>query len=239
MANTDLNSQTHEFLGWLQEWTSKLPRAEIADASRTAVIVVDMVNGFCKTGNLASERIGNLIPNVVRMLEEAYSAGTSRFLIAEDTHREDDREFIAFPPHCISGTGEETTVDEIRSLPFANNFTYISKPTVNVCVATDICDRIGRMLDEGIDTFVIVGDCTDLCVYQAASQIRMQTNAANQPARALIPADAVDTYDLPVSTAKGAGALPHPGELTHRLFLYHMALIGCEVVSSVIWSRTR
>jgi hypothetical protein len=44
----------------------------------------------------------------------------------------------------------------------------------------------------------------------------------------------VDTYELPVDTAKELGAFPHHGGLLHLVFLYHMALNGVKVVASVI-----
>jgi hypothetical protein len=44
----------------------------------------------------------------------------------------------------------------------------------------------------------------------------------------------VDTYDLPVETAKQIGAVPHAGDLLHLIFLYSMMLNGVEVVRSIL-----
>jgi hypothetical protein len=49
--------------------------------------------------------------------------------------------------------------------------------------------------------------------------------------RVVVPADGVQTYDMPVETALQLGALPHDGDLLHRIFLYSMALNGIEVVA--------
>jgi hypothetical protein len=43
----------------------------------------------------------------------------------------------------------------------------------------------------------------------------------------------VDTYDMSVSTATQIGANPHGADLLHAVFLYHMALNGVEVFSSL------
>ncbi len=51
--------------------------------------------------------------------------------------------------------------------------------------------------------------------------------------RVIVPAECVDTYDVPVDTARTLGILPHPGDLIHLLFLYHMAVNGVEIVASV------
>lgn len=233
MASAAAMASDTRFLAWLEEWRYGLGIARIERPERAAVVVVDMVNGFCRTGNLASERVGGLIAPVVRVLDEAHTAGVRDFLIAEDTHRPNDREFGAFPPHCIRGSGEERTVEEIRSLPFSSAFRYFPKPSINISVGTDMDERLGELLNGGTEAFVVVGDCTDLCVYQAATHLRFLANARDADARVIVPTSAVDTYDVPVGA--GTDGLPHPGDLLHGVFLYHMALLGCEVVAGVAW----
>ena len=49
----------------------------------------------------------------------------------------------------------------------------------------------------------------------------------------IVPANCVDTYDLPLEAAKQIGALPHDAGLLHPLFLYHMALNGASVVKAI------
>jgi hypothetical protein len=79
-------------------------------------------------------------------------------------------------------------------------------------------------LGSGVRDFIVVGNCTDLCVYQAAMQLKMRFNGAGWYTRSVIvPADCVQTYD----------ALGHPGDQMHDVFLRHMALNGIEVVTSI------
>ena len=49
----------------------------------------------------------------------------------------------------------------------------------------------------------------------------------------MVPVDGVDTYDLPVETARSIGAVPHPADLLHLVFLYSLMLNGVEVVRSI------
>lgn len=223
------------FLEWLRAWQQELRTAVVEQPEEAALVVVDMVNGFCKWGQLSSGRIGSLIPGVVELLNSAHLAGVRHYLVAEDTHRPGDPEFAAFPRHCVRGSGEEETVDEIRSLPFASSFRYFDKPTLSMTIDTSAEEAIERLLGVGITTFVLAGDCTDLCVYQSAAFLRLKANAREVPARVIVPAAHVDTYDLPLGSAP-AGVLPHPGDLIHKIFLYHLALLGCEVVKDVVWS---
>jgi hypothetical protein len=64
--------------------------------------------------------------------------------------------------------------------------------------------------------------------------LRLRANVLGlRQVRVIVPADCVQTYDLPVETAQELGALPHDGDLLHRVFLYHMALNGIEVVAQL------
>ncbi len=159
-----LIEQNHAFLAWLVEWEQGLPALRWADLvaqippERIGVFCVDMNNGFCHAGNLASPRVHALIPAVRRLFEEAHRGGVRQFVLPQDTHR---------------------------------------------------------------------------CVHQLTMHLRLRSNARNQPLRVIVPANAVQTYDLPVETARAVGALPHPGDFLHLLFLYHLRLNGVEVVSEI------
>ena len=80
---------------------------------------------------------------------------------------------------------------------------------------------------------VILGNCTDLCVYLLAMQLKLYANAYNLKTRFIVPANAVQTYDMPIETANAIGALPHDGDFLHLVFLYHMRLNGVEVVREI------
>jgi len=222
------------FLEWLSRWEAGLSELRwdevAAEPARVAVVSVDMVKGFCIEGPLASPRVAGIIPAVVDLFRRAYDVGVRHFLLTQDTHDPDAVEFGSFPPHCIAGTAESETIDELNGLPFANLFTVIPKKSISSSVGT----ALGAWLENHpqVTTFVVVGDCTDLCVYQAAMYLRLRANVLGQKeARVIIPAECVQTYDMPVETAEEIGAMPHDGDLLHRLFLYHMALNGVEVVS--------
>jgi nicotinamidase-related amidase len=85
----------------------------------------------------------------------------------------------------------------------------------------------------GVDTFIVVGDCTDLCTYQLAMHLRLDANARQLQRRVIVPVDCVDTYDRPVAAAQQQGGFAHDAELLHAVFLYSMALNGVEVLLSI------
>jgi hypothetical protein len=77
----------------------------------------------------------------------------------------------------------------------------------------------------------VVGAGTDLGVYQTAMHLKLTSNARNIDLPVVVPADCVDTYDLPSDVAHDFGIPAHPGDALHCLFLHHMHLNGVRVVS--------
>jgi len=231
-----LLEQSQPFLSYLTDWQAQLPTldlaAELKEPQRAAVISEDLVKGFCTVGPLSSPRIQAVVAPAVRLVKRAHELGVPHFLLLQDTHEPDAVEFGSFPPHCVRGTEESETVPELAALPFAKQFTIIPKNSLNPALALSFQDWLVRHDD--VRTFIIVGDCTDLCVYQIAMALRVRANDLQQRnLRVIVPSDCVDTYDLPVDAARSIGAMPHAGDLLHLIFLYHMALNGVEVVAHV------
>lgn len=224
------------FLDWLSQWEKNLPSLDledtVSDTSRLALVSEDLVKGFCNAGPLASERVAGIVPAVVDVFQRAHNLGVRHFLLLQDTHDPDAPEFSAYPPHCVAGSEESEMIDELRSLAFANLFTVIPKNSISSDVDTDLTSWLDQ--HPKVTTFIVVGDCTDICVYHGATYLRVRANTlGKENARVIVPANCVQTYDLPVETAVKVGAMPHDGDLLHRVFLYQMALNGIEVVSSL------
>ncbi len=228
-----VNSQA--FLEYLAAWQSQLPVLSYQDAfpqpEKAAVLSVDIINGFCYEGPLSSPRVKAIIHPIVDLMKGAWERGVHQILLLQDTHDPQAVEFGQFPPHCVRGTHESESVPELKALPFYPQMRVIEKNSINAALYTDL----GKWLADhpGIDTFAVVGDCTDLCTYQLAMYLRLDANARQLQRRVIVPANAVDTYDMPVATARQIGAMPHDGDLLHAVFLYHMALNGVEVVCQV------
>ena len=233
---TAARQETDVFLGYVENWFHglkpfNLPE-EISDPASTAVFSADMVVGFCRERNLASERIDALTEPVVKVFQRAYEIGVRDFVLLQDTHHESTPEFKSFPRHCVRGTDESQAIPELRELPFYQQCTIIEKNSLDPAAMTGF----DSWLDErsGLRDCIVVGDCTDLCTYHLAMHLRLRANALDAAEfRVIVPANAVDTYDLSTEQARKLGALAHPGDFFHRVFLYHMALNGIEVVREV------
>ncbi len=231
-----LSTTAGPFLSYLDSWYANLSAPDLATIigdtpERVAVFSIDMINGFCKAGPLAGPRVAALIPTVVAIFTRAYALGVRSFVLTQDTHDPQTPEFGFYPPHCIAGTPESQAVSELAELPFADEITTIEKNSLSSHLGT----RLGDWLAERpqIDTFIIIGDCTDLCVFSAAMHLRLEANALNLSRRVIVPAAAVDTFDTPVDLAQRLGIMAHDGDLHHALFLHTMAQNGVEVVASL------
>lgn len=237
MAMASRRAEELAFLDHLDEWLAARPEARweevVARAGgpeRVAVLVIDMIRGFCEAGPLSSPRVGELAGPVADHVQAAVRHGVDRIVAFCDRHSPDAREFQAYPPHCLKGTAESEVIDALARLPFWSSRREFDKNSLSAFFAGD---HLPEMLRDGVNTFVVVGDCTDLCVFNAAMPLRLYANQHGLDVRVIVPASAVDTYDLPVDRARAVGTPPHPGDLFHRVFLYSMAINGIEVVSRV------
>ncbi len=216
---------------WVENLQPLSLRDLVPDPTRAAVISTDMIVGFCKKGALASERVGNLVGPVTDLFERSFEHGIRDFVLLQDTHDPETPEFGAWPVHCLRGSEESKTVAELAELQFSDEFTVIPKNSLAPGFGTTFEEWLGD--HPQLTTAIVVGNCTDLCVYQLAMYLRVRANAFNLAAfDMIVPADCVDTYDLPIDVAAD-GAMPHPGEFFHQIFLYHLGLNGVRVVRSL------
>jgi len=225
-----------DFMQFLEEWMEGLKplvlKREITSPHEAALISVDMINGFCHQGPLASPRIREIIPVISTVFKEVHGVGVRNFVLIQDTHSHDTPEFEAFPPHATQGSRESETIPELKELPFSHLFTVIPKNSLHPAIGTSFDDWLGGHQD--LRTFIVVGNCTDLCVYNLALYLRLRANALGLKGhQILLPRNCVQTYHLSVGDAKEIGALPHDGDFLHALFLYHMALNGIRVLSGI------
>ena len=175
---------------------------------RRAIIVVDMLVGFCRRGSLYSPRYDRIVPRLLERLEAAEAAGVPIvFLI--DTHAADDPEFEMFPPHCVEGSGEDEVIPELK--PFADRGTVVRKRTFSGFHETELDDVLARLAPDVVE---VVGVCTDICVLHTVAGLRARGYEV------LVHEDLVETYDAP----------GHDAEAFNRFALSHVRdVLGAKV----------
>jgi nicotinamidase-related amidase len=174
-----------------------------------AIIVVDMLVGFCRRGALASPRLDSITPRIVEYLERERAAGAELIFLV-DTHAPDDPEFAMFPPHCVRGSGEDEVVPELRA--FAAGGHVLRKRRYSGFTGT----RLEELLRElAPDVVEVVGVCTDICVLHTVAGLRDRDYAV------VVRREMVETYDAP----------GHEADEVNRFALAHMRdILGARVV---------
>jgi nicotinamidase-related amidase len=211
------------------------------------LIIVDVVNGFATVG------AGNLAPptenaQVARMVAEsdrlarAFADKGWPVLAFLDTH-EPGKPEPPYPPHCEAGTGEEELVPALKWLERAPVATLVRKDCINGFVGAIGADGKNAVVDwvnaNEIETVLVVGICTDICVMDFVLTMLSARNHGLMPhcREFVVPAGGCATYDLPKAVAKEIG-LPetasHPQNLTHHMGLYFMAARGARIVDDVV-----
>lgn len=139
------------------------------DPGTTAVIVVDMQTGFCKeNGSLYSERCEQVIPHVKTFVEDARDAGCT-IVYTRDTHEPDGfntnsyDEYERWGRHCVRGTEDTNIVDELQP---REDEVVVQKGTYSGFHST-FMDQY--LTTKGINTVVVVGVLTNVCVLHTAS----------------------------------------------------------------------
>lgn len=235
MSTLSLQQQAGAFYQYIEGWMEQLPtlpaEEAFANPKKTAVLSVDVTQGFCYEGALSSPRVAGIVEPIRQLFERAWAHGVRHIILPQDTHEPEAVEFAQWPPHCVRGTAEAETVQAFKNLPFYDQMLVLEKNSI----ASGINGDLARWLDAHpeVDHFIVVGDCTDLCTYQLAMYLRLDANERQLARRVIVPANAVQTYDYPIEAAKAQGGMPHPGDVIHATFLYHMQLNGVEVVGKI------
>lgn len=129
--------------------------------SRAAVLVVDMVNDFCKPGGaMVLPGYEVLVPKQ-RILIDAARAANAPVIWIHDCHRKNmrrEREFLKRTPHCIEGTWGVEIVEELGARP---DEIHVIKRRFSGFFQTDL-DLV--LKDMQVDQLVIFGVVTNICV---------------------------------------------------------------------------
>ncbi len=131
------------------------------DPARTAVLIVDMLNEFCKPGGAMVLPGYELLVPPQRRLIEAARRVRCPILFIVDSHRANvrqDREFLKRTPHCLEGSWGARVIDELE--PREDDI-YVVKRRYSAFFNTDL-DL--TLKDLGIEGVVVAGVVTNICV---------------------------------------------------------------------------
>lgn len=204
-------------LNSLKNNLDNLPTLNLSDLqlNKTELFIVDINNGFAKEGNMYSSRVNNLINPIVNFTK-SISKDIKSIIAFTDYHTDESVELLNYPTHCLKDTIECEIVDELKSI---DNIKIVKKNSTNGFFALSNLDF------NNTDNIIIIGDCTDICVYQLAITLKSYFNQNNISKNIIVPINLVDTYHIDNV---------HPAELLNIVFFNSMMQNGIKVVKEII-----
>ena len=159
----------------------------------TALIVVDMVNGFVNEGVLHDKNIRKIVPRQLELLEEAEKKG-SLIILVKDTHNKNATEFKRFgnTTHCIKGTSEAELIDELKPFEQKDNVITVEKNSTSLMESPEFREIVKQA--ENLKEVNFVGCCTDICVFNGAMGLANYYDEWNRDVTINVHEDAIATY---------------------------------------------
>lgn len=157
------------------------------------LVVVDMVNGFIKEGNMADPYINHITPKIIETVEKAISEEEGIAFI-KDTHEVDSTEFKKFPVHCLKNTSESELIDELKK--YEKYGCSYEKNSTSTMYAKNFISDLEKM--KLLKEVIITGCCTDICVLNLAIPLTNYFDQENKDVIVTVLKDAIETYDSPI-----------------------------------------
>ena len=161
------------------------------------LVVVDMVNGFIKEGNMeegnmADPYINHITPRIIELVERTIEENEGLAFI-KDTHEENSTEFKKFPVHCLKGTSESELIDELRD--YEKHGISYKKNSTSTMYANGFISDLEKM--KKLKEVIITGCCTDICVLNLAIPLVNYFDQNNRDVNVCVVKNAVETYNAP------------------------------------------
>lgn len=155
------------------------------------IIIVDMINGFAKKGDLADPKIANIIPRQIELIEESKKEG-ALIVFIKDVHTKDSCEHKRFNGkfHGLKGSGEELVVDELK--PYEQDAISIEKNSTSFMEAPAFRNLISTA--SNLERVEIVGCCTDICVANGTIGLANYFDQWNKNVDIIVHEDAIATF---------------------------------------------
>lgn len=180
--------------------------------ANTIIFVIDMINGFCKEGNLASLEINAIVPTIKALLDQARKENIA-IIALNDAHSKNNPEFNSYPIHCLENTKETELVTELQ-FP---EIKIIKKNSTNGFFQLNLNQL------KNYQNIIVVGCCTDICIYQFTLTCKAWFNQQNKKANIIVPKSMTTTFD----------SRNHPSDVVNAISWHSMITNGIIVVKEI------
>lgn len=160
---------------------------------KKCLIIVDMVNGFVREGELHDKNIERIIPVQIKLIKESLAEG-GLVIFIKDTHTKNSTEFKRFGDsvHCEKYTNEAELVDELKSYEGLENTISIEKNSTSFMEALKFREVVKELVN--VKEYKIAGCCTDICVANGTIGLANYNDQWNRDVIIKAYVDAIATY---------------------------------------------
>ncbi len=133
---------------------------------RHAILIIDMLNDFVhEDGALVCPNAKNIIPNLQRLMDWVRNRENDDIHIVhiQEAHRKHDADFRVRPRHAVAGSWGSQIIDELA--PVGDEY-VVPKRRHSGFAHTDL---ELYLREENIDTVVVTGVWTNVCVRSTAT----------------------------------------------------------------------
>lgn len=178
------------------------------DSKDTLVVMIDMINGFCKFGPLSSPNVEKLIPKMSDFLDESICKGFP-ILAYQDFHSSNkSAEFEFYPPHCIGGSNECEIVLELKR----DELNIVRKNSTNGFLAFNPLETY-----KNVRNFLVIGCVTDICIKDFSTTMSKYLQEKDIDGKVYVIENLVSTFHIEEV---------HDKDAEHILALYQMQKSG-------------
>jgi ureidoacrylate peracid hydrolase len=139
----------------------KIERQIRIESRSTAIVIIDMLNEFCKPGGaMVLPGYERLVPPQQALIKAGRDLGCPIVFVL-DTHRanvREDREWLKRTPHCIEGSWGAQVIEDLG--PRLDDI-YVIKRRYSAFFNTDLDVTLK---DLKIDSVIVCGVVTNICV---------------------------------------------------------------------------
>lgn len=172
-----------------------MKKSEIKDYKdiKRALIVIDMVNGFCKEGVMADVQSMEVVPLQKKLIENYLDSKDGVVIFVKEAHTENAAEFKDFPRHCVEGESEAMIIEELQ--PYVRDSFVIGKNSTSFMVVPEFKSLIDKM--NQLENVMGCGVCIDICVPNGMIPMKNYFNENNREVEVIVNMDASETYNSP------------------------------------------
>lgn len=145
------------------------------------LIIVDMLNGFTKSGPLSDVSILKIVNNIKQLAKD------KEVIFLNDAHKINSVEFNYFPIHCLEESFESEIIEELKYLIKEN---VIYKNSTNGFFALEKASLISDEYD-----YIITGCCSDICIMHLAICLKTYFNEINKDVKIRVFKNAVASFN--------------------------------------------